>query len=36
MLAGEIDVYVEYTGTALLSILKGQPMKEPARRLPPR
>ncbi len=29
MLAGEIDVYVEYTGTGLLSILKGKPMKDP-------
>jgi osmoprotectant transport system permease protein len=29
LLAGEIDVYVEYTGTGLLSILKGKPLKEP-------
>jgi osmoprotectant transport system permease protein len=27
--AGEIDVYVEYTGTGLLSILKGEPLKDP-------
>jgi osmoprotectant transport system permease protein len=30
MIAGEIDVYVEYTGTALLAILKRQPIKDPA------
>ena len=28
MLAGEVDVYVEYTGTALLAILKGKPLKD--------
>jgi len=27
--AGEIDLYVEYTGTALLAILKGQPLTDP-------
>ena len=27
--AGEIDVYVEYTGTALLAILKGKPVTDP-------
>jgi osmoprotectant transport system permease protein len=27
--AGEIDVYVEYTGTGLLAILKGEPLKDP-------
>jgi glycine betaine/choline ABC-type transport system substrate-binding protein len=30
MIAGEIDVYVEYTGTALLAILKNPPIKDPA------
>lgn len=30
MVAGEIDVYVEYTGTALLAILKDPPIKDPA------
>jgi osmoprotectant transport system substrate-binding protein/osmoprotectant transport system permease protein len=29
MIAGEIDVYVEYTGTALLAILKEKPMVDP-------
>jgi len=29
LVAGEIDMYVEYTGTALLAILKGQPSKDP-------
>jgi osmoprotectant transport system permease protein len=29
MIAGEIDVYVEYTGTALLAILKEKPMADP-------
>jgi osmoprotectant transport system permease protein len=29
LLAGEIDVYVEYTGTALLAILKNPPLKDP-------
>jgi osmoprotectant transport system permease protein len=29
MVAGEIDVYVEYTGTALLAILKAQPSSDP-------
>ncbi len=29
MLAGEIDLYVEYTGTALLAILKQRPMTDP-------
>lgn len=29
LLAGEIDVYVEYTGTALLAILNGQPQNDP-------
>ena len=29
MTAGEIDVYVEYTGTALLAILKNPPIKDP-------
>lgn len=27
--AGEIDLYVEYTGTALLAILQAQPLKDP-------
>jgi osmoprotectant transport system permease protein len=27
--SGEIDVYVEYTGTGLLVILNGQPLKDP-------
>jgi glycine betaine/choline ABC-type transport system substrate-binding protein len=27
--AGELDLYPEYTGTALLAILKGRPMKSP-------
>jgi osmoprotectant transport system permease protein len=30
MIAGEIDVYVEYTGTALLAILKNPVIKDPA------
>jgi osmoprotectant transport system substrate-binding protein len=30
MIGGEIDVYVEYTGTALLAILKKPPIKDPA------
>ena len=30
LLAGEIDTYVEYTGTALLAILKGQRSNDPA------
>jgi len=29
--AGEIDVYVEYTGTALTAILKQPPVRDPAR-----
>ena len=29
LLAGEVDLYVEYTGTALLAILKGQPLTDP-------
>ena len=29
LVAGEIDLYPEYTGTALLAILKGRPMKSP-------
>ena len=29
MVAGEIDLYVEYTGTALLAILKDKPLKDP-------
>jgi glycine betaine/choline ABC-type transport system substrate-binding protein len=29
LVAGELDLYVEYTGTALLAILKGQPMTDP-------
>jgi glycine betaine/choline ABC-type transport system substrate-binding protein len=29
LVAGEIDVYPEYTGTALLAILKSQPLKDP-------
>ena len=28
LVAGEIDMYVEYTGTALLAILKGQPSSD--------
>jgi osmoprotectant transport system permease protein len=28
LVAGEIDMYVEYTGTALLAILKGQPSND--------
>ena len=28
LVAGEIDLYVEYTGTALLAILKGQPLTD--------
>lgn len=30
LLAGEIDMYVEYTGTALLAILKGERSNDPA------
>jgi glycine betaine/choline ABC-type transport system substrate-binding protein len=30
LVAGEIDVYVEYTGTALMAILKAPPMTDPA------
>ncbi|HVO91732.1 MAG TPA: glycine betaine ABC transporter substrate-binding protein [Terriglobales bacterium] len=30
LLSGEIDVYVEYTGTALLAILKNAPLTDPA------
>ena len=30
LVAGEIDTYVEYTGTALLAILKSQPITDPA------
>lgn len=29
LVAGEIDLYAEYTGTALLAILHGEPVKEP-------
>ena len=29
LVAGEIDIYVEYTGTALLAILKGRPSADP-------
>jgi osmoprotectant transport system permease protein len=29
LVAGEIDAYVEYTGTALLAILKGRPSDDP-------
>ncbi len=29
LLAGRIDIYVEYTGTALTAILKAQPQKDP-------
>ena len=29
LVAGEIDVYPEYTGTALLAILRSQPLKDP-------
>lgn len=29
LVAGEIDMYVEYTGTALLAILKGAPSSDP-------
>ena len=29
LVAGEIDIYVEYSGTALLAILKGQPSSDP-------
>ena len=31
MVAGELDVYPEYTGTALTAVLKRKPMKDPAR-----
>ena len=30
LVAGEIDTYIEYTGTALLAILKSQPVTDPA------
>jgi osmoprotectant transport system permease protein len=30
LVAGEIDLYVEYTGTALLTILRAEPLKDPA------
>ena len=30
LLAGRIDMYVEYTGTALTTVLKGKPMSDPA------
>jgi osmoprotectant transport system permease protein len=29
LVAGEIDLYVEYTGTGLLAILKSKPLKDP-------
>lgn len=29
LVAGEIDAYVEYTGTALLAILRARPLKQP-------
>jgi osmoprotectant transport system permease protein len=29
LVAGEIDLYVEYTGTGLLAILKSRPLKDP-------
>ena len=29
LIAGEIDVYIEYTGTGLLAILKSKPLKDP-------
>ncbi len=29
LVAGEVDVYAEYTGTALLSILQDKPLKDP-------
>ena len=29
LIAGEVDLYVEYTGTALLAILKDQPLTDP-------
>ncbi len=29
LIAGEVDVYIEYTGTALLAILKAKPMTDP-------
>jgi osmoprotectant transport system permease protein len=29
LVAGELDLYVEYTGTALLAILKGKPLTDP-------
>jgi len=31
MVAGDIDVYPEYTGTALIAVLKEKPLKDPAR-----
>src|SRR5947208_2141102 len=30
MVAGDIDVYPEYTGTALTAVLKQKPLKDPA------
>src|SRR5665213_1560777 len=30
MVAGDIDVYPEYTGTALTAVLKRSPMKDPS------
>src|SRR5205823_3659725 len=30
MIAGDIDVYPEYTGTALTAVLKQKPLKDPA------
>ena len=29
LLAGEVDLYIEYTGTALLAILQSRPLKDP-------
>ena len=31
MVAGDIDVYPEYTGTALTAVLKEKPLKDPAK-----
>jgi osmoprotectant transport system permease protein len=31
LLAGDLDLYVEYTGTALVSILKKEAISDPAR-----
>ena len=36
LLAGRIDMYVEYTGTALTAILKENPSGDDARSVPPR